>query len=361
MSGEIRKTEIKLEGNPEVWLEGPGLDRFSRPLSSYRVSNDAFVELLSAISRNPEADNSSRAQVRRALAVASLVVPEDALEDLISDVVAVYTTFNRQVMRTIKESSASLRPVHAVQDPSDQRMSGERRFIVTGVTSVEIDHHVVDENLRLPLIAAVAPYVAGDTDPATAAAELGLNLAVSRTPDEIQREAILVSVMSSFHAFLSSMVEEICRIDQNILRGSKQSFSALEVLEAEGYRQLLEGIRTEYVTSRTRSFESLNRFFNEVLGEETSIDSIREFTEARNVLVHHSGRVSQQYLNACRGSSYWLNDRLIISEGYVRKVLQGLDRLSLSIVTACRNKYFAAESDVEPDSPQANGEPNAHE
>jgi hypothetical protein len=68
-------------------------------------------------------------------------------------------------------------------------------------------------------------------------------------------------------------------------------------------------------------------------------ESVRQVVESRNVVVHHAGHVSQQYLDACSPTRYRIGDRIVVSEWYLRKALSELAELSLEVTTACREKY----------------------
>jgi hypothetical protein len=82
------------------------------------------------------------------------------------------------------------------------------------------------------------------------------------------------------------------------------------------------------VHPRSRTFDAMKV---DVMNE-----SVRQVVESRNVVVHHAGHVSQQYLDACSPTRYRIGDRIVVSEWYLRKALSELAELSLEVTTACR-------------------------
>jgi hypothetical protein len=334
-------------GNPEFWFGAPGLDSFSKAFASFRLINQGLRELLGMITRHSDAEGSFATQVRRAMRAASLVVPDEALDGFVKDVANIYIAYSREVMRISRESrSASgsgIRAVHVERQDRDPATENHTRYVVTAYAEIELEDRMVDEFLRNPLITVVAPYVSAETNPVTSAAELGLNISLARKPLAIQLEALLVSAVASLDGFLFDVIWQICRLDVQVLRASKLNFSALNVLDAKGHADLLDRIREDLVSSKTRSFGSMCRFLESQLKSDVLIDAVREPVEARNVIVHHAGLVSRQYLDACPDTSYQLEDRLVISEDYLRKALRTFDDLCLRIVSACRDEYGSGD------------------
>ena len=266
--------------------------------------------------------------------------------DLVDAVAQIYRSFEYSLRQSTGEQSESSRPVHVapIRVTPTAGTSEETKLFrveveVTTYGTASLTGSRLAELLTNPLIDAVTPFVADEADPATCAAELGLNIALVRRPLQIQLEALLVSAVSSWEAFLSDIVREVCNLDDNALRGSAIKFSALDVIDASGHSELMSRIREGVVTSNTRSFAQMGAFMKSVVKVDVMKESVRQIVESRNVVVHHAGHVSQQYLDACSPTRYHLGDRIVISEWYLRQALKELNQLSLQITTACREKY----------------------
>jgi hypothetical protein len=128
-------------------------------------------------------------------------------------------------------------------------------------------------------------------------------------------------------------------VDTNVLRSSKLSFTSPDVLDAVKYSELVGRIKDDVVQAKTGSFLTAHAFLLSVLGEAASVDSARAIVEARNVLVHHAGRVSQQYLDVVSPRSYELGDSLVVTTNYVLESLAKLDKIAQNVVMECRRKY----------------------
>ncbi|WP_124820182.1 hypothetical protein [Micromonospora ureilytica] len=331
---------------PEFWLGAPGVDAFLRAFASFRSTNHGLSDLLGMTSRNPEAKGDIESQIRKAVLATSLAVPEPALSDLVDAVAQIYRSFERSLRQSMGTQNSKGRPVHVAPvrvTPTRQGDEEEKSFTVevevTTYGTASLTDSDLAERLINPLMDAVAPFVAGEADAATSAAELGLNIALARRPLQIQLEAMLVSAVSSWEAFLSDIIREVCGLDDNTLRGSSIKFSALDVIDAPGYSELIGRIREGVVTSNTRSFAHMGAFIKSVAKVDVSTDPVRQIVESRNVVVHHAGHISQQYLDACSSTRYHLGDRIVISEWYLRQVLKELNDLSLQVTTACRDRY----------------------
>jgi hypothetical protein len=344
---DLKARAEPITGPATFWIEQDGLDGFAEALLSHRLANSALAELVRTVAQQAESDQSFGVRIRRAVATTtSLAVPADEEIALVNRIGQIYAAFTREILRLHRESGSKGRLVHF--DKESATHVGDGRWEVTVTASyhaaAKVEESVMVDFLRGPLTDALAPWCTEGVEASAAASELGLHLSLTPHPQEMQRHALLVSGVSSFEAFLSLVIEQICEVDTNVLRSSKLSFTSPDVLDAVKYSELVGRIKADVVQTKARSFLTAHTFLLSVLGEVISVDSAREIVEARNVLVHHAGRVSQQYLDALSPRSYELGDRLVVTTNYVLESLAKLDKVAQNIVMECRRKYAGAAS-----------------
>jgi hypothetical protein len=342
--------EAKVEpitGSATFWIEQDGLDGFAEALLSHRLANSALAELVRTVEQQAEGDQSFGVLIRRAVAITpSLAVPAAEEVALVNRIGEIYAAFTREMLRLHRASGTKGRVVHLDKQSATQVQDGLWEVTMTGsyIVLATVEASVLVEFLRKPLTEALAPWCIEGVEASTAASELGLNVSLTPHPQEMQRHALLVSAVSNFEAFLSLVIQQVCEVDTNVLRSSGLRFTSVDVLDAAKYSELVDNIKADVVDRHARSFLTAHKFLLSVLGDAASVDSARAIVEARNVLVHHAGRISQQYLDAVSPRSYEMGDKLVVTTNYVLKSLAKLDKVAQSIVMECRRKYGGAPS-----------------
>ena len=139
------------------------------------------------------------------------------------------------------------------------------------VFRLKITEDFLEEHLRSPMVAAVAPYVAGTMDPTLAAAEIGLNLELARSPRHVVREAAFIAIIAAFEDFLNGVITELIRERPQLLRSCKKTFCALDVLDAPSGRALRDQIRQRIIGEKTATFKSRSDCLVSVLGDRAAL------------------------------------------------------------------------------------------
>jgi len=334
---ETSKAKIWFYANPGIWLDGHGLDPFSEPLTSFRLTSLAILDMLDLPQKINEftIDTALQSRVRRAIQGAGLLVDENSIGGLVESVSLIYGRYEKAMAVAVEERGGDPRTQSIVQTVGSPERTGQKIEVVSKL-SMTIGDDFIDEHLRVPLVEAVVDYLPMGTDPRTAAADLGLNMELLRTPAEILCEAALLSLVSAFEAFLSAVISGLIDLNSNELRELEKTFSYREILDAKNKRELVELIRDQVLAVKKKSFDAMEKYLTSKLGEGASIRSAQEIIQARNVVVHHGGRISEQYVRLCPDTKYQVDDRISISPAYTQNSVRMLSRLALDMVTLCR-------------------------
>ena len=135
--------------------------------------------------------------------------------------------------------------------------------------------------------------------------------------------------------------KDVFRVPQ-VLRSSKETFTALQILDAPSSRALRDQIREEIVKRKTLTFKTRSDFLVSVLGDEAALDKLERFIEARNDLVHHGGRVSPERVDRQRKTKYEVGDTIDVSEPYFRDALTRLKQHATTLVRLARGDVRSA-------------------
>lgn len=341
-SGKPQQT-LTFRTPPEYWLAHRGLDSYSEPLTTLLSSLLSLEDAAGRGSSDDEQINGHRWSIARAIGATSLELPDEARENLIDDVTRVYAAFSADMTKTAKNARPDIRAVRHDVDP-DRETEGDPGspnlfavpVVVSGTFELTLTEALLEEKLRSPLIAAVTPYVAKSMDPTTAAAEIGLNVAVAKPPERVKAQAVYIASVASFEIFLNSVIGVLLDKNPQLLHESKESFTANQVLDAKNARVLKEQIRDKMLDDKTRSFKSRNDFLVRVLGEEASLGPTHEIVSIRNDLVHHAGRATQQNSCSYKNSSYQPGDDLGVNSTVARAAIRRLSRYATRLVSLAR-------------------------
>jgi hypothetical protein len=332
---------FKLE--PEAWTGRRGLDRFSVPMLSFRSHIESLIELVETVKGSSD-PSAKLAIIIRAIKTSSATVGDSEITEVAGKIAAVFDEFSK-FMFDHARSSALLNPrvVNVVEASRPHEIDAERgttrTYRATAIQTLKVDGKDVRSRVHKPIAGILAPYCISSVRPSLAAAEVGMALSLGRSSRDLQAEAALTSGVASFESFLRAMVKQVCKVDRNIIRDSRMTFSAPAILDAKKHKELRKQIRRDYVNGRARSFDTLEKFFTEFFGTAGSLSRTAEIIATRNVIVHHAGRVSAHYLALCPDTKYVLNDQIIAPPEYVLHSFRTLLEVAATVANAARARY----------------------
>ncbi len=360
-SSKIANVSITPHGTPEFWIGHHGLDGYSVPLTSFLMTTRSLGDLVAEGGASKDTESNLIAMVERAVTETSLSLSDEISEPMVRDVANVYRRYRAAIREHMEENAIKPRVVNRVFEveateeaaatdrPASLGDDGRlRKFKVKGivhdqaVARFKISDGFLEEHLRSPMVAAVTPYVADTMDPTLAAAEIGLNLELARSPRQVVREAAFIAVIAAFENFLNGMITQLIREHPQVLRSSKETFTALQILDAPSSRALRDQIREKIVKEKTQTFKTRSDFLVSVLGDEAALDKLERFIAARNDLVHHGGRVSQTHVDRHHETKYEVGDSIDVSEPYFRDALTRLKQHATTLVRHARAEARSA-------------------
>lgn len=139
-------------------------------------------------------------------------------------------------------------------------------------------------------------------------------------------QALFLSLISHYDAFMRHLIKAIYQIKPEILNSSEKKLTFAELIKFDNIEQARSFIVEKEVDtilrkSHVEHFEYLEKKLSISLRKDLKIWSdFVEFTERRNLIAHTAGIVTQQYINVCK------NEKVILSE----KVKEG-KKLSINI------------------------------
>ncbi|MDZ8104714.1 MAG: hypothetical protein RM338_03700 [Nostoc sp. DedQUE12a] len=159
----------------------------------------------------------------------------------------------------------------------------------------------------------------------------------------IVKRNFIVSLVSEFDIFLSSLVKTIFLVKPEILNSSEKNLSFKELIGFEtidNARNFLidKEIDALLRDSHTEHFKWLEvKLGIKTLREFSSWANFIEITERRNLFVHNDGRVSNQYLNVCKENKVLINDcklgaRLEVDENYFNNAYNCIFEVGVKLV-----------------------------
>lgn len=135
-----------------------------------------------------------------------------------------------------------------------------------------------------------------------------------RTATELLPRTFLVSFVSTYDAFLGSLVHALFEAKPEVLNSSGKQLTYKELaafpsIEAARSHVVDSEVETLLRKSHSEQFEWLERVFDIKLREGLdSWSTFIELTERRNLFVHCHGKVSSQYLKVCAEHKIDLSD-----------------------------------------------------
>lgn len=329
------KITFGYDGTARYWTTGKNFDIYAQPLTTFRLTTQSLLDLLSApIAKQKEVDSNFEA-TRRVVEVALSNLEAQDVELLTTNIADIYGKFYKELTYRLKTAGDTLR-IQQVVD-SAPGSTEPRTFEVTGLMELKLENTFLDNRLRGPIFDAILPYCTDRQAAESATAEIGLMMDLARSPVLVHNEAIHVSAVASFETFLKNLIQSLIDSNPNALRASGVKFSAIDVLDSDSRASLVDAVRADVLTVSTRSFREMDRFLKSHLGSESSIQEVRDLIETRNVLVHHSGIVSEQYKTTLPDSDYLIGDRLRLTIAYVKHSIIRLQKLASNLVDMARN------------------------
>ncbi|MEU3767291.1 hypothetical protein AB0E55_19765 [Amycolatopsis keratiniphila] len=332
---ETPKITFRYNGNARYWTTGKNFDPYSQSLTTFRLTTQSLLDLLNAPGANQKEKDLTFEAARRVVEVALSNLDPQVVNLLTTNIVDIYGKFYKELTHRIRTAGDTLR-IQQIVD-SAPGSTKPRTFEVTGLMELELGSEFLDKALREPLLRAISPYFKDQLAAESATAEIGLMMDLARSPASVHNEAIHVSTVASFETFLKNLIQSIIDSHPNTLRASGVKFSAIDVLDADSRASLVGAIRTDVLAVSTRSYRDMDRFLKANLGSESSIQEVRDLIEARNVLVHHAGVVSEQYKATLPNSNYLVGDRLQLTIAYVKQSIIRLQKMASNLVDMARH------------------------
>ena len=165
---------------------------------------------------------------------------------------------------------------------------------------------------------------------------LQAQMAKAQRAGQITSRASIVSLVSQYDAFMSALVRSLFEAQPGLVKCSKKTFDASDLLAFSSIDELKRAIIDEEIEDLLREshheqFAWLERRFD--LKTLRAFDSWPEFveiTQRRNLFVHTDGKVSKQYLAICAEqgskvrSGLAVGDQLDADTSYVRSAADTL-------------------------------------
>lgn len=136
------------------------------------------------------------------------------------------------------------------------------------------------------------------------------NIAKIITVNNLYFQNAIVSFVCSYDAFLSQIIKLIYRSNEQLLKASEKLFTYTQIAKYKDFEELKDALIEKEIENILREnhneqFKKISKLLNKPIVEgENCISDFIEITERRNLFVHSGGKVSEQYLKACKDYNY---------------------------------------------------------
>ena len=144
--------------------------------------------------------------------------------------------------------------------------------------------------------------------------------------------------VASIEVFLNRVIGVLVDERPQLLRESKDTFSATRLLDAQNLKQIHAEIRNKFISDRTNTFDRRNKFLVTQLGDEASTSVVDDIVVVRNELVHHAGVVTANNVAGLPDSRYQAGDRLAIKSNTTKRAIERLVKYASQLVTMARQE-----------------------
>lgn len=169
---------------------------------------------------------------------------------------------------------------------------------------------------------------------------------------ELLLRSLVITSVSAFEVLLTALLSRYFRTHPGVLDAREKRFSLEDLTEfnslseaTERYlEQRVEEVVREGHSAVMRFFRSKDRLNIPVQDLALDWQQVLEILERRHVLVHHGGRVSQQYLAKIEHREVELGSPLGVTPKYAREVLSQLRTLGVLIAAHTEDKLAKGEA-----------------
>ena len=162
----------------------------------------------------------------------------------------------------------------------------------------------------------------------------------------------LIMLFAQIDAFLADTLRVICRVCPQILSRNK-TVEWATVLSCGGWEELLDFLVERYVyefgwAPLPKRLELLREQLGlEVSYSDSDIELLGEAENIRNIVVHNSGRVSQEYIERTKRRGLAVGDYVPLTLDYLEEVSEACRMLVAELFVAVSRKFFEVdESDL---------------
>ena len=144
---------------------------------------------------------------------------------------------------------------------------------------------------------------------------------------EIIKSLIIVRMVTHFEVFLNDLTEEIIKSDygENIIKEEigkkKKKFQYNKVYKYNDINELKNEVVEDYLNnhfSNKNIKEKMEKIQENYLNISiNNIDKIEELIQTRNIIVHNSGKIDEQYIDITGNNDYEVDDKRKINEDYI--------------------------------------------
>ena len=308
-NARIRRQDLPLIVPPPPPESGL-LDSFTLLSSTLR----SFKDILES-SAWIEEEDSVVGRITRAVSLVEYPIPEEAKGRIVEELTRQQQVLNQEAFK----GERSVKEVHENLSATPASPTG-KVFAVVVEADFELDAEEWDRNFR----AAIIAHLPAEADANAVVDALWRNLAAMRQRGEALRQGLLMAAVAASETFLGQAAERALTRFPALLKESNRTFTSRDVLDATDVAQLQAQIREERVSKLHREgFVGYGKFLDKVLGLDGCITPMRECIERRNVIAHHGGRISQQYVDALKGQSrqsFQLGDEVTVGVAYLSQV-----------------------------------------
>ncbi|MBS1810868.1 MAG: hypothetical protein JST84_22075 [Acidobacteria bacterium] len=172
----------------------------------------------------------------------------------------------------------------------------------------------------------------------------------------------VVSLVSQYDAFLGRILRSLYLLKPELLNSSERSVTLEQLLEFDSIESAKDYILEKEIEnflrqSHSEQFESLERKFKVELRKELHIwPTFIEITERRNLFVHTSGVISNQYLSVCNkhrvslGKDAKAGEQLYVEPEYFKTAYECLFEIGVKLAHVLWRKVLPEEREEADDS-----------